>query len=99
MKDTAFDVNAKDESGSTPLHLAVARGKSQTVSSLISSGAEVNVKDNTGMDFNVVDDNNCSVLHHSCKHGSIDTVRYLVNEIGLNINQKDKKGTKANIDT
>ncbi|XP_050389828.1 uncharacterized protein LOC126808845 [Patella vulgata] len=209
----AFDVNARDESGSTPLHLAVARGKPQTVSILISKGAEVNVKDNIGrlpihnisslfggrtdvlnqliqagsllheadnlgripllevianvdrkcfellinrlpsldtlnkhihsillestqlmndsmfrsilntineihinnlvgnilfnccssvdkmrilhnkgVDFNVVDDNSLSVLHLSCRLGSIDTVRYLVNEIGLNITQKDDDG-------
>ncbi|XP_055958978.1 uncharacterized protein LOC130010503 [Patella vulgata] len=47
---------------------------------------------NKGMDFDVVDGNKCSVLHHSCQHGSIDTVRYLVNERELNINQKAKNG-------
>ncbi|KAK6186949.1 hypothetical protein SNE40_006205 [Patella caerulea] len=211
----AFDVNARDESGSTPLHLAVTRGKPQTVSILISKGAEVNVRDNMGrlpihnisslfgcrtdvltqliqagsllheadnlgripllevianvdrecfellinrlpsvdilnehihsillestqlmnysmfrsilntineiyidhdhlvgsmlfkccscvdkmrilhdkgVDFNVLDGNSCSVLHNSCGFGSIDTVRYLVNEIGLNITQKDNNG-------
>ncbi|XP_055959127.1 serine/threonine-protein phosphatase 6 regulatory ankyrin repeat subunit A-like isoform X1 [Patella vulgata] len=216
--DRAFDVNARDDSGSTPPHLAVARGKKETVSILISQEAEVNAKDdmgrlpihivcssyggrtdvdvtqilnqlieagsflhkadklnriplleiianddikcfeilinkmtsfdpkyiqtiigeatklqdnsmlttildrilpygtdsnlfnksilficcesvdkmrilnNKGMDFNVVDENNRSILHHSCRRGSIDTVHYLVNEIGLNINQKDKTG-------
>ncbi|KAK6186947.1 hypothetical protein SNE40_006203 [Patella caerulea] len=45
-----------------------------------------------GVDFNVLDDNSLSVLHHSCKFGSIDTVNYLVNEIGLNVTQKDHYG-------
>ncbi|KAK6186952.1 hypothetical protein SNE40_006208 [Patella caerulea] len=209
----AFDINARDESGSTPLHLAVTRGKPQTISILISKGAEVNVKDNMGrlpihnisslfgsrtdvlnqliqagsllheadnlgripllevitnvdrecfellinrlrsvdtliehirsillestqlmnvsmfrsilntineidinhlvgnilfnccssvdkirilhdkgLDFNIVDDMGRSVLHRSCQFGSIDTVRYLVNEIGLNVTQKDNNG-------
>ncbi|XP_050411426.1 uncharacterized protein LOC126825710 [Patella vulgata] len=218
--DRGFDINAKDASGSTPLHLAVARGKKQTVSILISHGAKVDIKDdmdrlpihivcssfgsrtgvdvthilnqlietgsvlheaddlkliplleiianadikcfeflinmitidtlnkyiqtmineatklqdnvklkyildckmtnstnrklfnkyiflmccdsvdkidnlhNKGMEFNeVVDENNCNILHYSCSRGSIDTVNYLGNKRGLNLDQKDKNG-------
>ena len=42
------DVNAKDDSGSTPLHRAALNGRKETVELLIANGAEVNAKDNLG---------------------------------------------------
>lgn len=39
------DVNAKDESGSTPLHLASSKGSYETMTILIEYGADVAAKD------------------------------------------------------
>jgi ankyrin repeat protein len=51
------DVNAKDDSGSTPLHRAALNGRKETVELLIANGAEVNAKDNLGwtpLDFAII---------------------------------------------
>ena len=42
------DVNAKDERGRTPLHIAALNDHADAVSALIAAGADVNAKDNRG---------------------------------------------------
>ena len=42
------DVNAKDEEGLTPLHLAASWGHKEVAELLIANGADVNAKDNQG---------------------------------------------------
>ncbi|MEG4273974.1 MULTISPECIES: ankyrin repeat domain-containing protein [unclassified Microcoleus] len=42
------DINAKDESGNTPLHLAVDRGSQDIAELLIANGARVNVRNENG---------------------------------------------------
>ncbi|MGB7894332.1 MAG: ankyrin repeat domain-containing protein [Microcoleus sp.] len=43
-----LDINARDESGNTPLHLAVQDNRLEVVSFLIANGAKVNVKNKSG---------------------------------------------------
>ncbi|KAK6189720.1 hypothetical protein SNE40_001720 [Patella caerulea] len=45
-----------------------------------------------GANFNVVDDKNRSVLHHACRNGAIETVKYLVNDVKVNVNLQDNNG-------
>jgi ankyrin repeat protein len=42
------DVNARDNNGVTPLHIAAENGNCDLVSILIANGADVNVKDKAG---------------------------------------------------
>lgn len=42
------DVNAKDEWGNTPLHVAAEWGRSEIVKVLIAACADLNVKNNSG---------------------------------------------------
>jgi hypothetical protein len=42
------DVNAKDDNGWTPLHLAAENGRKQVAELLIAKGADVNAKDDNG---------------------------------------------------
>jgi cytohesin len=42
------DVNAKDEEGWTPLHIAAIRGNKEIAELLIAKGADVNAKDDDG---------------------------------------------------
>ncbi len=42
------DVNARDETGQTPLMLAAAEGHTETVTALLDAGADVHAKDNDG---------------------------------------------------
>ena len=42
------DINIQKSDGSTPLHHASERGKTEMVQLLVSNGAEVNIKDDDG---------------------------------------------------
>ncbi|KAI1690906.1 ankyrin repeats (many copies) domain-containing protein [Ditylenchus destructor] len=42
------DVNAKDNNGQTPLHIAAGNADSTIASNLVFNGADVNAKDNNG---------------------------------------------------
>ena len=48
MWGKSIDVNARDEKGSTPLHLAVNRRDLDLIKLLLGKGANVNAKDNRG---------------------------------------------------
>ena len=42
------DVNAKDENGNTPLHIAAEKGHENMAELLLANNAEINAKDNNG---------------------------------------------------
>ena len=42
------DINARDRSGKTPLHLAAYGGKKRMAELLIASGADINARDDSG---------------------------------------------------
>ena len=42
------NMEAKDNEGRTPLHLAVAAGKLETIDALITAGADTTIKNNKG---------------------------------------------------
>lgn len=46
--ENGADINTRDESDSTPLHLASSVGSFDTVQLLIDHGADLDAKDNTG---------------------------------------------------
>ena len=47
--DAGADLNAKEEDGETPLHVAALRAPKETVELLLAKGADVNAKDETGV--------------------------------------------------
>ncbi|EFA79058.1 ankyrin repeat-containing protein [Heterostelium album PN500] len=50
MIDTGVDINMKEyEKGTTPLHIAAARGNKQALELLVTRGADVNAQDNRGI--------------------------------------------------
>ena len=42
------DINAKDKSGCTPLHLAISEGNTYLVEQLVGYGADLNIKEESG---------------------------------------------------
>ena len=47
--DAGADLNATEEDGETPLHVAALRGPKETVELLLAKGADVNAKDENGV--------------------------------------------------
>ncbi|MCP4726450.1 MAG: ankyrin repeat domain-containing protein, partial [bacterium] len=68
-------VNAKDENGMTPLHLASRNVNNDMIELLISKGADVNAKDN----------NNVTPLHSLAFRGALECIIILV-EKGADVN-------------
>ena len=75
------DVNAKDDNGFTPLHLATTNRNYKLVELLVSEGADVKVKNDDGE----------TPLHYGAYYGSIEIVKYLVSK-GAEVNVKNDDG-------
>ncbi|XP_013199739.2 26S proteasome non-ATPase regulatory subunit 10 [Amyelois transitella] len=79
--DCGCDVNAIDDTNSTPLILAASAGRYEVVRLLIGRGANVNHKTNRGQ----------SSLHYACSKGHIEVVKILL-DAGANVNESDVLG-------
>jgi hypothetical protein len=75
------NINAKNNYGATPLHLACYNGYLEIVECLVENKAEINAKNNDGY----------PPLHLACDKGHLDIVKYLIKN-GANINAKDNEG-------
>lgn len=72
------DINFKERSGLTPLHIACQYRRTESVSRLLSKGAKVHVQDQDGW----------TPLHYACFSGKVEVVRLLLAN-GANVNVKD----------
>ncbi|MGD9043402.1 MAG: ankyrin repeat domain-containing protein [Desulfobacterales bacterium] len=75
------DVNARDKSGETPLHLASVRGYPEITSFLIAEGAHVNARDEREL----------TPLHAAAWGGHKETVALLIDK-GAHVNALDENG-------
>jgi len=78
------DIDAKDDGGRTPLHLASQRGHQALVKYLISRGADVNAKEDRG-------NLHATPLHHAVHGGHRDVVETLLVH-GADANMRDRLG-------
>lgn len=85
-----LDINAKDESGNTPLHLAVEDNRPQIVYFLIANGAKLNVENNEentplhlALQYNHI--------HPNFTHNRLEIVSFLINN-GAKLNVKNNNG-------
>ena len=67
--DSGVDINARDENGSTPLHIASLNGQEQVVELLINRGAEVNATSEIG---------GWTPLHMAASKNHIQVVSFLI---------------------
>jgi len=74
------DLDAPDDAGLTPLHLAAARCRPPVVELLLERGAEVNRKDDGG----------ATPLHLAAQEGCLDTAQQLLAK-GAKVNPRDKE--------
>jgi len=63
------DINARNNRGYTPLHLAATRGDSEVVQLLLENGAEVDA---------VATDSGCTSLHYAASLGHVESCELLV---------------------
>ncbi|MEG4984677.1 ankyrin repeat domain-containing protein [Microcoleus sp. BR0-C5] len=77
-----LDINAIDQSGNTPLHLAVDRGSQDIAELLIANGARVNVRNENGQ----------TPLYRAIAIGHNDIAALLINN-GTDVNNIDGSGT------
>ncbi|MEG4495174.1 ankyrin repeat domain-containing protein [Microcoleus sp. D3_18_C4] len=77
-----LDVNARDKSGNTPLHLAVDRGSQDIAELLIANGARVNVRNENGQ----------TPLYRAIAIGHNEIAALLINN-GTDVNNIDGYGT------
>ena len=80
--DSGTDVNAKDETGGTPLDEAAGWGRKDIVELLIAKGADVNAK---------FDDDGSTPLHLSAWKGHFETAELLI-AADADVNAKDNNG-------
>ena len=76
------DMDALDNSGSAPLHLAISELNLQAAELLLDHGADVDMKNSEGQ----------TALHLASQHGSLDSMRVLL-ENGANVDAKDNYGS------
>ena len=77
-----LDINAMDQSGNTPLHLAVDRGSQDIAELLIANGARVNVRNANGQ----------TPLYRAIAIGHNEIAALLINN-GTDVNNIDGSGT------
>ena len=82
--DMLSDINARNEYGETPLHIAASRRNVNRARTLISDGADVNAENDDGE----------TPLHYAALEGNTSMARMLV-KAGADVNAKDKRGRTA----
>jgi len=82
LLDTSqIDVNHKDSSGQSLLHLAMQGGNKELVEYLVAKGADLNAKDKSGN----------TILHSAAIEGNHEMIKFLL-DLGVDIKAKDNKG-------
>ncbi|XP_053994187.1 nuclear factor NF-kappa-B p100 subunit isoform X1 [Hylaeus volcanicus] len=86
LADKVVDIEAHNDAGWTPLHLAAEAGSYEAVCLLVQAGANVN---NTDMSYGR------TVLHIAVEGGHKDIVEYLLKQTDISVNKRNFSGNTA----
>jgi ankyrin repeat protein len=76
------EIDAKNSAGLTSIQTAVSTGQLKMVHTLVAQGAN----------HEIVDKNANTLLHLAAKNGDVPLIKYLKDEIGLNVHAQNKEG-------
>ncbi|XP_076162252.1 nuclear factor NF-kappa-B family member relish isoform X2 [Ptiloglossa arizonensis] len=86
LEEKIIDIEAYNDAGWTPLHLAAEAGSYDAICSLVQAGANVN---NTDMSYGR------TVLHIAVEGGHKDIVEYLLKKTNICVNKRNFSGNTA----
>lgn len=84
LQNNNVDLNKKDESGMTPLHIAISRGNKEMAQLLIDAGADGSIQDDEGF----------TSLHHALEHSMPDIAKEIIDKKPKAIHIEDKYGNQ-----
>ncbi|CAG8644856.1 11363_t:CDS:2, partial [Acaulospora colombiana] len=83
IEENSCDVNHKDKIGRSAIHHASMIGDMSVIRLLIEFGADLNISD---------DWDRWTPLHHACKEGNLEVVKYFINDCCADTSIRDKHG-------
>ena len=90
---TSYDMNTKNNDGSTALHLACMYGRTETAQLIIKCSKDF------GIDLNVKDDvDGWTAWHEACRNGKTETAQLIIQyskDFAIDLNAKDNDGDTA----
>ena len=99
LVEKGVDINAKDKSGWTPLHTAVANKNDALVKALISNGADLTIKDESGWTplHTAVANKNDALVKALISSGADLTIKDSINKTAYEIAEENKDEAVMNL--
>ncbi len=84
QNDTSVEINKKDESGMTPLHIAISKGNKEIAQLLLDAGANGSIQDDEGF----------TALHYAMEYEMLDLAKVILDQTPEALHIEDKYGNQ-----